>query len=1456
MTRTNPSSLLNRRDPVLGDLNADGRLDIVTAGGLLLQEPARTFLTAPFDCRTNAPALVRCLGQEPTVDVLTADMDGDADLDVVGINQGGPGIVVHLNSGAGRSEERIPLNDTADFGTPRMVSADFTGDGQDDLLIVDNRPNLSEPGLGRLIVGDRSRPIITTAGSFFDTVPEPMEALAGDLDGDGRLDAVVVDVWGRVGVHLNRSARSFSSATSPLDLRPGWNVRGFALGDFDGDEDLDLAVAGGSGQSLIYSNRGGETPFFLDALPFDEQSKAIDCQKLGLATSGAVRCLGGLGDQITDLAAADMDGDGDTDLVAVRLNAPGAIFRNNGEAGIDTAASCSGTNAARRCFGDARAADYLLVAVGDMDRDGRTDIVTAAQPGPARIFLADAAGRFALARSAGERVTCESRPQTVRCFGGAVETVSQLLVADLDQDTDLDIITGNNESFVASYLNDGDGNVPATRLVKTGGRVWGLAVGGFDADEGLELIVGDGSNWYVPGRPPGSRGLVDGATNLRLGAPPCVSARGACFTQGGPLTLTLTIADLEGDQAHASNLRGRYSLDGGGTWQPAALTLTGQDGQVRTGTLATSATGIDYDLAWDTSRFFGQSDQTILRVELSPAQQRVASPLQRAAAVAQTAPFRARGSPIRVVVREGVLPPQTTGGAVGREYTLHLPFVALLMRTPFLQPGLGGARVFLVPSEGGIGAPLRGSDQRPLETNRAGFLLGRGTDELSGTLIAIQPVYRAPGEEGEPDRYTVYFTNAAPQDTGFEGGEPVEALRPLTLETGPEHPLVLFNFVVSLEWDIDSDDEYLRRLETDLKAASARLYDWTNGQAALGEVRVFDQRQRWNQADLRIYASNEVRPNSAISGLLRGSGQIRMGPVWNRFGDDSVGLTDDWARALAHEIGHYAFGLNDNYLSENAAGLLEQTDSCAGVMTNPYLETDNNSATYTRSEFRSREDWQPDCDKTISQVTLGRADWELITGAFPWLQRPGKPFRAAAGETGILDGPNQLLLELTTVDTSGVGEDEGQTRPGPLFSVDTNDFGEGATAYLLKGAASSGIPDDIIELGRPVQGQIRVRGATKADRLCVFDLNRTGVDSSGGRERFEPQSGCLGLDQVSSRILLDSAWRPELEVTPEPKSEAVRVRLTPGIAVACSGLQARLYTSAASGAGEGRPTATFAPATDGSAACKASLPVAGELEGRLFIWQQATEGPPTLQTIVSYGLGDTPSRASPSIGTANAPVLSPDGQVIIYGRELDRTTAGLFAFQGAARVPDPPAWATIVGRAYLLTAAPGAPSLSRTSINLNYLGRQVPPGEEEGVRVYYYDPLSTCKPEADPSACWQILPSSANTTLNVVTAPMRGPGIYAVMSAVQIVLPNNGWNNFGYSSRLERPVEEALRSIAGKYTLVYELDPTRSRDAWPFYNPANPEGSTLKTLRPGRGYQIFMREPGQVLLIRGGARAR
>src|SRR6266540_4285986 len=102
---------------------------------------------------------------------------------------------------------------------------------------------------------------------------------------------------------------------------------------------------------------------------------------------------------------------------------------------------------------------------------------------------------------------------------------------------------------------------------------------------------------------------------------------------------------------------------------------------------------------------------------------------------------------------------------------------------------------------------------------------------------------------------------------------------PSYLSSSPDHPLVLFNLTISLEWDARADAQFLAELRYNLQRVSELLYDWTDGQAALGHLTIYHAKGRWDDADIRLFASNRIRPNSNLGGIAEPGNQVRVGTV-------------------------------------------------------------------------------------------------------------------------------------------------------------------------------------------------------------------------------------------------------------------------------------------------------------------------------------------------------------------------------------------------------------------------------------------------------------------------------------------------------------------------------------------------------------------------------------------------
>lgn len=136
------------------------------------------------------------------------------------------------------------------------------------------------------------------------------------------------------------------------------------------------------------------------------------------------------------------------------------------------------------------------------------------------------------------------------------------------------------------------------------------------------------------------------------------------------------------------------------------------------------------------------------------------------------------------------------------------------------------------------------------------------------------------------------------------------------------HTSVEFNLVVSLEWKASID--YINSLKAAFRKANNLMYDVTNGQAYIGSVTIYDDAQNWENADIRIYASNIQWPSAHVNGISKpDDGYVALPPAF--YGDNSLlslrifyDTGPDPSRilfvtSLVHELGHYALGFFDEY---------------------------------------------------------------------------------------------------------------------------------------------------------------------------------------------------------------------------------------------------------------------------------------------------------------------------------------------------------------------------------------------------------------------------------------------------------------------------------------------------------------------------------------------------------------
>lgn len=796
----------------------------------------------------------------------------------------------------------------------------------------------------------------------------------------------------------------------------------------------------------------------------------------------------------------------------------------------------------------------------------------------------------------------------------------------------------------------------------------------------------------------------------------------------------------------------------------------------------------------------GQYDQVLFRIEalplLSGQPHQIVALYQFASSSGTSWPFRVRSTQVRVVRLDG---DPAENAQVYRLTANQIRDGALF---PPQTPG------------------------RPqLTTDSQGYLKGHDVLTPTDRLMALAPI-------STTDTYTLYFSSAVPTPTGLDLYQ-IRSSGVQTLTVSPKHPLILFNLKVSLEWDARADNVFHTQLEANLKRASELLFRWSGGQVALGTIQIFNNREHWNDAHIRLYATNRMRPSANQGGITSPAwpeglqpgfeprqqqhfyarGQLRIGAAWDRFGNPQAGVGEDWALALAHELGHYALFLNDNYLGYYK-GRLVSVDTCPGPMADPYRDT--------YGGFRASADWLPSCEFTLSQQENGRADWTTIKTFY---DSPSLGFYLnEALRVAPATNPRALPVAVTRVLFSPAFADpNGPPLSTPIVVLSNTDGGpftssSGLRAVLYQDA-------QVIDLGVPKEDQLLARGAHPGDRVCVYALS-------------QQRMGCQKVEDNYVQLMLQpmDGWHPDMQVTPLTSGTLqVSVQNLP----AASALSVQLYPID----GPALPPSVLAP--DGAGGFQATVVVSNALvfEGMVRIW----EGTPHIarEVVQDVRVGSNPG---PMFRRARgAPVLSADGQAILYTNAITLTEGQFFTLQATDSAPPPPVWANPVSRAYRLTASPEL-NLTGSSLNIGYLSQDVPQGQEKGIRVAWWDAAAKQ---------WRVLETDLDTDHHEAIVSITQPGIYMLLTRTTIPLTRYGWNLVYSYPGATQAVKEALTTIDGQFTSVYGYDAQDPSNPWRLYDrfvrePWASIVNDLESLRTGEGYWIYATEPGS-WFVRGGA---
>src|SRR5437660_6179093 len=261
-----------------------------------------------------------------------------------------------------------------------------------------------------------------------------------------------------------------------------------ATGDFHGDGTLDLAVASWTNPAVL--GQAGTVNIML--------GNGTGGFVAPLTLSGTIK----VGQSSSSVVVADFNRDGHADVaVAGGYDGTVVVWIGNGDGTFGPAVTY-----------DANGSEVTSLAVGDVNGDGKLDLVTAnyngSPVGTVAVLLGNGDGTFG--------------PPTLFVFPPSFFSSYAVSLGDLNGDGKLDIAVATNSNAVVVLLGNGDGTFgsPTAYSYPGNGGNGNVAIGDLNGDEKLDLVAAnifDNSVAVLLGNGDGTFGT---ATRITVGSAP------------------------------------------------------------------------------------------------------------------------------------------------------------------------------------------------------------------------------------------------------------------------------------------------------------------------------------------------------------------------------------------------------------------------------------------------------------------------------------------------------------------------------------------------------------------------------------------------------------------------------------------------------------------------------------------------------------------------------------------------------------------------------------------------------------------------------------------------------------------------------------------------------------------------------------------------------------------------